>query len=53
MLSQSNLEARLDFPASMKPLPIERLYEDIASKWNLKLHLTHAVLSKILTDLVR
>lgn len=53
LLRQSNLDARLDFPAGMKPQPIERTYEDIASKWNLKLHLTHALVSKILTDLVR
>jgi hypothetical protein len=50
---QSNLDARLDFPASMKSQRTERLYEDISSKWNLRLHLTHALVSKILTDLVR
>lgn len=50
---QSSLDARLDFPSSMKSQPSEGLYEDLSSKWNLRLHLTHAVVSKILTDLVR
>lgn len=53
LFRDSNLDARLDFPVSMKTQPTERLYERIASKWNLKLHLTHALVSKILTDLVR
>jgi len=49
----SNLGARLDFPASMKSQPTERLYENISSKWNLRLRLAHALVSKIVTDLVR
>jgi len=53
MLKKSNLEARLDFPAGMRAQPTEKLYEPISSKWNLRLHLTHALVSKILTDLVR
>jgi len=50
---QSNLEARLNFPASMRSQPTEKLYEPFASKWNLRLHLTHALVTKILTDLMR
>jgi hypothetical protein len=53
MLKKSNLDARLDFPVSTRAQPTEKLYESISSKWNLRLHLTHAVVSKILTDLVR
>ena len=53
ILKQSNLEARLDFPASMRSQPTEKLYESVASKWNLRLHLTHALVTKILTDLLR
>ena len=53
IFKQSNLEARLDFPASMRARAPEKLYESIASKWNLRLHLTHALVTKILTDLVR
>jgi hypothetical protein len=53
MFKQSNLEARLDFPASMSSQPTEKLYESVASKWNLRLHLTHALVTKILTDLMR
>jgi hypothetical protein len=53
MLRESNLDARLDFPVSTRAQPTEKLYESISSKWNLRLHLTHAVVSKILTDLVR
>lgn len=53
MFKQSNLEARLDFPDSMRSQPTEKLYEPLASKWNLRLHLTHAFVTKILTDLVR
>jgi hypothetical protein len=53
LLRQSNLGARLDLPASMKNEPVERLYEPISSKWNLRLHVAHALVSKILTDLVR
>jgi len=53
ILKQSNLEARLDFPASMRTQPPEKLCESIATKWNLRLHLTHALVTKILVDLVR
>ena len=53
ILKQTNLEARLDFPASMRTQPPEKLYESIASKWNLRLHLTHALVTKILMDLMR
>jgi len=53
LFKQSNLEARLDFPASMRSQPTEKLYEPFASKWNLRLHLTHAFVTKILTDLMR
>lgn len=53
LLRQSNLDARLDFPASMRNEPVEKLYDAISSKWNLRIHLSHALVSKILTDLVR
>jgi hypothetical protein len=53
VLRTSNLDARLDFPAGMRAQPAEKLYEPISSKWNLRLHLTHALVSKILTDLMR
>ncbi len=53
IFKQSNLEARLDFPPGMRARAPEKLYESIASKWNLRLHLTHALVTKILTDLVR
>ena len=53
MLKQSNLNARLDFPVSMRTQPVEKMYESISSKWNLRLHLAHAVVAKIVMDLVR
>jgi len=53
IFKQSNHKARLDFPAGMRARTSEKLYESIASKWNLRLHLTHALVTKILTDLVR
>jgi hypothetical protein len=53
MLRRSNLDARLDFPTKMKAQPTEKLYEPISSKWNLRLHFTHALVSKIVTDLMR
>jgi len=53
LLRQSNLNAELDLPLGMRNQPVEKLYEAISSKWNLRIHLTHAVVSKILTDLVR
>jgi len=53
LLRQSNLEARLDFPTSTNAEPTEERYATISSKWNMRLHLSHAVVSKILTDLVR
>jgi hypothetical protein len=53
LLKRSNLVARLDFPASMRTQPPEKIYESVASKWNLRLHLTHALVTRILTDLVR
>lgn len=53
ILRRSNLHARLDFPTSMITQPAEKLYGSISSKWNLRLHLTHALVSKVLTDLVR
>jgi hypothetical protein len=52
MLRRSNLDARLDFPVSMRNQPVEKLYEAISSKWNLRVHLAHALVSKVLTDLV-
>jgi hypothetical protein len=53
MFRQSNLDARLDFPAGLKAQPVEKLYDSISEKWNLRLHLSHALVSKTLTDLVR
>jgi len=53
IFKQSNLEAQLDFPAGKRTRSPEKLYESVASKWNLRLHLTHALVIKILTDLVR
>lgn len=53
LLGESNLHARLDFPSSVRGEPVEGRYATISSKWNLRLHLSHAVVSKILTDLVR
>lgn len=50
---QSDLRARVDFPSSLRTEPIEPRYESVASKWNLRLHLSHAVVSKVITDLVR
>ncbi len=54
LLRQSNLGARLDFPCwdEIPNLPRDCM-RHISSKWNLRLHLTHALVSKILTDLVR
>ena len=40
-----------DFPACVNAQPTERLYEESASKWNIKLHLAHVVVSEISTDL--
>ncbi len=53
LLKRSNLDATLDFPPTLSAQPVEKLYHDISSKWNLRSHLTHAQLSKIMTDLVR
>jgi len=53
LLRESNLQARLDFPSSVRGEPAEERYATISSKWNLRLHLSHAVVSKIVTDLVR
>jgi hypothetical protein len=53
LLRESNLQARLDFPSSMRGEPTEERYATISSKWNVTLYLSHAVVSKILTDLVR
>ena len=53
LLRESNLLARLDFPSSVRGEPAEERYTTISSKWNVTLHLSHAVVSKILTDLVR
>jgi len=53
ILKRCNLDARLDFPAGLRRQPAEKLYEPISSKWNLRVHLTHSLVSKILTDLVR
>ncbi len=50
---RSNLHARLDFPSRLRGQPAEERYAAIASKWNLRLHVSHAVVSKITTDLVR
>ena len=50
---QSNLDARLDFPEDLRTQPVEKLYDSISEKWNLRLHLSHALVSKTLTDLVR
>ena len=53
LFKRSNLDAMLDFPQSLGKQPPERTYAEISSKWNLRLHLTHAQVSKIVTDLVR
>jgi len=53
ILKRCNLDARLDFPAGLRRQPAEKRYEPISSKWNLRVHLTHSLVSKILTDLVR
>jgi hypothetical protein len=53
LLRQSNLQARLDFPSGVRGEHVEERYATISSKWNVRLHLSHAVVSKILIDLVR
>ena len=53
LLRESNLQARLDFPTGVGGEPMEERYATISSKWNVRLHLSHAVVSKILIDLVR
>ena len=53
LFRESNLHARLDFPGGVRDERAEERYATISSKWNVRLHLTHAVVSKILTDLVR
>lgn len=53
LLRESNLQAPLDFPTSVKGEFAEERYATISSRWNVRLHLSHAVVSKILTDLVR
>jgi hypothetical protein len=50
---KSKLEARLDFPRSMKAQPMEERYAEVASRWNLRVHLGRAIVAKIVTDLVR
>jgi hypothetical protein len=53
LLRESNLQARLDFPTGVGGEPMEERYATISSKWNVRLHLSHAAVSKILIDLVR
>jgi len=53
ILRKSNLEARLDFPSRSKGEPIEERYSAFSLKWNIRLHVSHAVVSKVVTDLVR
>lgn len=53
MLSESNLEAKLDFPSRSRAEPIEERYSAFSLKWNMRLHVSHAVVSKIITDLMR
>jgi len=53
MLRQSDLRAHVDFPSGLRTEPVEPRYESVASKWNLRLHFSHAVVSKVITDLVR
>jgi len=53
LLRESNLQARLDLPTGVRGEPEEERYATISSKWNVRLHLSHAVVSKILIDLVR
>jgi len=53
ILKKSNLEAKLDFPSRSKNEPIEERYSAFSLKWNIRLHVSHAVVSKVVTDLVR
>jgi len=50
---KSNLEAKVDFPSRLRAKPSEERYTQIASKWNVRLHISRAVVSKIVADLVR
>jgi len=50
---KSNLEAKVDFPSRLRAEPSEDRYSQVASKWNVRLHISRAVVSKIVTDLVR
>jgi len=53
ILGKSNLEAKLDFPSRSIAEPVEDRYSAFSLKWNLRLHVSHAVVSKVITDLVR
>lgn len=50
---KSNLEVKVDFPSRLRAEPSEERYTQIASKWNVKLCISRAVVSKIITDLIR
>jgi hypothetical protein len=50
---KSNLQVKLDFPSKLSAEPLGEHYATISSKWNLRIHLSRAVVSKIVTDLVR
>ena len=53
ILRKSSLEARLDFPSRSKGESVEERYSAFSLKWNIRLHVSHAVVSKVVTDLVR
>ena len=53
ILRKSNLEARVDFPSSLVGEPLEDKYAKISSRWNIRIHVSSAAVSKIITDLLR
>jgi len=53
ILRKSNLDAKLDFPSRSKGEPVEERYSAFSLKWNIRLHVSHAVVSKVITDLIR
>jgi len=50
---ESNLRAKVDFPSKLRAEPQEERYSQIASEWNVRLYVSRAVVSKIITDLIR
>jgi len=50
---KSNLGPKVDFPISLKAETVEEKYASVSSRWNVRLHLSHAAVYKTISDLVK